>query len=98
MFNADSVAPNLSSNAPIDFTTLILIIEREIRVFLKNANLAHPLGTDAARGHICHATVFEMQSHVCDVFAPAKHGHAHRINTPQRRTHEMQNDFQVMDH
>src|SRR6266540_3881814 len=98
VFNTDSVTPNLSSNAPIDFAALILIIEREVCVFLKNANLAHPLGTDATGGHIRHATVLEMQSHVGDVFAPAQHGYAHRIDTPKRRTHEMQNDFQIMDH
>src|SRR3984893_18868641 len=39
MFYADSVTPTLFSNAPIDFTALILIIEREISVFLKNPNL-----------------------------------------------------------
>src|SRR6266487_192020 len=98
VFNAGSVAPNLFSNASVDFAALILIIERDVRVLLKNANLAHALRTDAARGHVCYTTVFEMQSHVGDVFTTAKHRHAHRINTPQRRTHEMQNDFQIMDH
>src|SRR5436189_3955091 len=98
VFNAGSVTPNLFSNAAVDFAALILIIERDVRVLLKDANLADALGTDAARGHICHASIFEMQSHVGDVFTPTKHGHAHCVNTPQRRTHEMQKYFQIMDH
>src|SRR6476661_9140865 len=40
VFNADSVSPNLFSNAAIDFAGLILIIERKIRVFLENAYFA----------------------------------------------------------
>src|SRR6266516_875970 len=98
VFNAGSVAPNLFSNASVDFAALILIIERDVRVLLKNANLAHALRTDAARGHICYASILEMQSHVGDVFTSAKHRHSHRIDTPQGRTHEMQNNFQIMDH
>src|SRR6202022_1577529 len=48
----DFVARNPSPRAPVDFSSLILIIQREISVLLKNANLAHPLGTDAARGNV----------------------------------------------
>src|SRR5204862_947042 len=58
-FNADSVTPNLLSNAPIDFAALILIIEGEVRVFLENEEFAHALGSYAARIHIWHATIFE---------------------------------------
>src|SRR4029450_8432757 len=80
VFDLDSVTPNLFSDAPIDLAALILIIEREIRVFLKNANLAHSLGTDAAGRHIRDATVFKVEPRVCNVFAVAENGHANRVN------------------
>src|SRR6266567_7666380 len=94
----DFVPRNPSPSATIDFTALISIIEREIRVLLKHANLAHALGTDAARRNVCHATILETQPRICDVFTAAQDRHPHRIDTLHRRTNEMQNDFQIMDH
>ena len=52
VFDLGSVTPNLLPYATIDLASLILIIEREIRVLLKDANLTHPFGADAAGGHI----------------------------------------------
>ena len=98
MFDLGPVTPNLFADAAIDLAALILIIEREIRVFLKDSNLAHPLGADAAGGHICDATVFKVESRVCYVFALAKHGYADRIDTPKRRTDEMQNNLEIVNH
>src|SRR5205809_7676924 len=77
-FNIDSVARDASSNTPIDFAALILIIEREICVLLTNANLPKALRTDAAGGNICHATFFKMQSRIGDAFAPPKYRPAYR--------------------
>src|SRR4029450_2037508 len=98
VFDLDPVTPNLFSDASINLAALILIIEREICVFLKDSNLAHPLGADAAGGHICDATVFKVESRVCNVFALAKHGNADRVDTPKRRADEMQNDFEIVNH
>src|SRR5215211_9359551 len=98
MFDLGSVTPNLFADAAIDLAALILIIEREIRVFLKDSDLAHPLGADAAGSHVCHATVFKVESRVCNVFALTKHGNADRVDTPNRRTDEMQNDFEIVNH
>src|SRR5437588_830267 len=50
VFDPDPVTPNLFSDAAIDLAALILIIERQIRVFLKNPDLTHPLGADEAAG------------------------------------------------
>src|SRR5581483_3797796 len=97
-FNIDPIARDMSPNPSIDFATLILVIEREVSVLLKDANLAKTLGTDTARGHVCHAAIFKMQSRIGDVFAPAKDRHPYRVKTPERRAHKMQNDFQVMNH
>src|SRR6266540_1639570 len=72
-----------------NFTALILIIEREIRVLLKHTNLAHALGTDAARGNVCHTTILETQPRICDVFTAAQDRHPHRIDALHRRTNEM---------
>src|SRR6185437_10632571 len=96
--NIDSVARNASPNPSIDLPALTLVIEREICVLLKDSNLAEPLGTDAARRDICHATVFKMQPCVGNVFAPAKNRHAHCVDAPKRRGQKGQNDFQNMDH
>ena len=98
VFDLGPVTPNLFADAAIDLAALILIIEREIRVFLKDSNLAHPLGADAAGGHVCHAAVFKMESRVCDVFALAEHWHADGVDTPQRRADEMQNNFEIVNH
>jgi hypothetical protein len=45
-FDRNSVPRNATVNQSIHITALILIIEREICVLLKNADLAHPLRTD----------------------------------------------------
>src|SRR5262249_32146223 len=98
VFDLHPVTPNLFSHAPIDFTALVLIIEREIRVFLENSDLAHSLRADPAGGHIRHATVFETEPRVGDIFAGAKHGHTDRVNAAKRRAHKIQNDFQIVNH
>src|SRR6185436_21099588 len=46
-FDLDPVPRNPASNAPVNFAALILVIEGEIGVLLKNANLAHTFGADA---------------------------------------------------
>src|SRR5437667_10894768 len=56
-FDRDFVTRNPPPNAPIDLAGLILRIQREIRVLLENPDLAHELGTDAARGNLRHATL-----------------------------------------
>src|SRR6478672_2985069 len=98
VFDLSPVTPNLFADAAINFAALILIIERDIRVFLKNSNLAHPLGTDAAGGHVCHATVFKVESRVRNVFALAQHRHADCVDTPKRRADEIQDDFEIVNH
>src|SRR4030095_1119162 len=70
---------------PQEVALLLLIIEREVSVLLKNANLAQPLLADAARGDVRHATVAETQPHIGDVFAAAEHWHTDRIDTLHRR-------------
>src|SRR6266404_6859049 len=73
VFDLDLRARDFPVHAPIDFAALILVIEREISVFLKDTNLTHALGTDPARRDIRDATVFETQPRVGDVFAAAQH-------------------------
>ena len=98
MFYLDPVTPDLFSDAPVNFAALILVIEREIRVFLKDPNFAHPLGTDPAGGDIRHTTIFEMKPRVGDIFVTAEHRDADRVDTPKRRAYKMENDLQVVDH
>src|SRR4030095_2046621 len=93
-----SVARDVSPNPSIDFTALILVIEREIRVFLKDANLAEPLRTDTARGNICHATVLKMQPRIGDVFTAAKDRNTYCVDAQKRRADKMQNHFEIVDH
>ena len=71
----------LAAFAPINFTALILIIEREVSVLLKDANLAHALGTDPAGGDVGHATVFKTDTRVGDILA--------RDSKPARRRHRL---------
>src|SRR5947208_17096274 len=98
MFYLDPVTPDLFSDAPVNVAALILVIEREIRVFLKDPNFAHPLGTDPAGGDIRHTTIFEMKPRVGDIFATAEHRDADRVDTPKRRAYKMENDLEVVDH
>src|SRR5206468_4526746 len=97
-FNLDPVARDASPNPSVDFAALILVVEREICVLLKDANLTEPLGTDTARCNIGYATVFKMQPRIGNVFAPAKNGHTDCVDAPKRRAHKVQNNFQIMDH
>src|ERR1051325_3843812 len=97
MCDLGPVPPDLLTDTPIDLAALILIIEREICVFLKDSDLAHPFGADAAGGHIRNATIFKVKPRVSDIFAVAEHGYTDRVDTPKRRTHEMQNNFKSMN-
>src|SRR5581483_10666239 len=71
VFDGDPVANDLLSQATVNFAGLILVIERQVRVFLKNADLSDALGTDAAGSYIRHAAIFEMQPGISDIFSPA---------------------------
>src|SRR5438045_8000603 len=70
--NRNSVARDFSRFAPINFSALFFVIERQIRVLLENPDLAHPLRTDPARGHVRHATIFKTNSRIPDFFPPAQ--------------------------
>src|SRR5215471_18613854 len=98
MFYLDPITPDLFSDAPVNFAALVLVIEREIRVFLKDPNFAHSLGTDPAGGDIRHTTIFEMKSSVGNIFAATEHRDADRVDTPKRRAYEMENDLQIVNH
>src|ERR1700726_3924098 len=69
------VAQNFPGLTAINFTRLFFVIEREIRVLLKNSDLAHTFRTDAARSHVCHATICETQPRISNIFAAAQHWH-----------------------
>src|SRR5437588_8795425 len=97
-FNCNFIACNLSAFASIDFAAMFFVIEREISVFLKNADLAHPLGADPARRYVRDATVFEMDARIGNVFAFAQNRNPDRVDALHRRAHKMQNNFEVVDH
>src|SRR4029434_9753914 len=82
----------------INFAALFFVIEREISVFLKNADLAHPLRTDPARSHVRHTTIFETNPSVGAVFRLAQNRNADRVDALHERADEMQNNFQIVDH
>jgi hypothetical protein len=88
-FDLDLVTRNPVSNAPVNFAALILIIERELCVLLKNANFSHAFGTDATGRYVCHATILETQPRIRNVFAAAQNRNAHRIDALHGRTNEM---------
>src|SRR5207245_6015953 len=90
-FDRNLVACNLSRLAPINLAALFFVIEREIGVLLKNADLAHPFGTDATRSDIRDAAVFERNPRVRDVFAAAQRRHADGLERLHRRSPELQN-------
>src|SRR2546423_58668 len=96
--NLDFVAFQPLRGPSIHFPGLVLVIERQIHVLLKDADLAHLLGTDPAGSNIRDAAVLETNPRVGDVFALAQNWHADGVNALHRRSHEMQNDFQVVDH
>src|SRR5947207_1326835 len=91
-------APDLPPLSPVNLAALILIIERKVGVLLKDANLPHSLGADSTGGDVGNAAARKSQSRVGNIFPAAKDGHAHGIDALDRRPHQMQNDFQIMNH
>src|SRR2546430_6265655 len=79
-FDRNFVARDLSRFATIDLAALFFVIEREIGVFLKNADFAHPLGTNSTRSHIRDAAVSKTDPRVGDVFAAAQYRDADRVD------------------
>src|SRR5580658_10309721 len=64
----------------------------------EDANLAHALRTDTTDSKVGHTTVGKLQPRVGDVFRLAEDWDADGIDTNHRRTHEAENDVQVVDH
>src|SRR5437588_11787673 len=91
-------ASDFPSLFPINLAALTLIIERKVGVLLKDANLPHSLGADSTGGDVGNAAARKSQSRVSNIFSATKHGHAHGIDAFDRRPHQMQNDFQIMNH
>ena len=84
--------------APIDFAALFFIIEREISVLLKNADLAHPLRTDAAGSDICDTAILKSHPRVRDIFAAAQDRHTDSVDGLHGRAHEVQNNLEIVNH
>ena len=82
----------------MNFACLVFVVERQIRVFLEHSNFTHSLWTDPARSDVGDTTVLETNSRVGNIFAFAQHWHAHGVNALDGGAHEMQNDFQIVDH
>src|SRR5438552_5917229 len=97
-FDCHRFAYDLPSLFPVNFAALSLIIEREIGVLLKDANFAHSLRADSAGSNVRNAAACKSQSCVGNIFSAAEHGHAYGIDVFDGRTHQMQNDLQIMNH
>ena len=98
LLHLDLLLGDLRIDLAIDLAALVEVIEREIGVVLEDADLAHLLEADAAGRDVGHAAVFETDARVGDVLALAQHGGADRIDRLDRRAHEMQHDFEIVDH
>src|ERR1700738_5288047 len=83
------VARDFSRLEPIDFAALLFVVEREIGVLLKYADLAHPLRADPARSHVGYATVLETNPRVGNVFSLAQNRNTNRVDVLHRRAHQM---------
>ena len=79
-------------------TTLVLVIEGEVGVFLEDANFAEFILTNATGGDVGNATILEAETHIGDIFAIAEDGDANGIDLGDGGANEMENNFEVMNH
>jgi signal transduction histidine kinase/ActR/RegA family two-component response regulator len=77
---------------------LALVVEREIAVRRKDAQLADLLGGGAAGREVRDAAARKLQAHVCDVDAARKNLNARRADFLRHRAGERQHDFEVVNH
>src|SRR5438552_4853795 len=83
-FDCHRFAPDFPALSPVNLAALSLIIEREVGVLLKNANLAHSLRADSTGSNVGNAAARKSQSCVGNIFAATEHGHAHGIDAFDR--------------
>ena len=67
-----------------DVSALALVIEREVGVFLEDADLADLVAADAAGGEVGDTAVLEPDPDVGDVLTPAQDGDADRVDADDR--------------
>lgn len=77
---------------------LLLVVERDVLVWLEEAQLADALGGDAAGGEVGDATAGESQAHVGDVHFVGEDGDAGGADFFRERAGEMKNDVEVVNH
>ena len=77
---------------------LASIVDRDVLLRLKETQLAHALGGDAAGREVGHASGFEFQPHIGDVNLAGKNGQTDGANLFHRRIGKREHDVEVVDH
>lgn len=74
------------------------VVDGDVLVGLEEAELADPLGADAAGSEIGDAAGIEFKPHVGDVDFAGENGQADSVDFSHGRPGEAEDDVQVMDH
>ncbi len=86
------------SHQTIDRQLLTRIVERDVRVRLKDAQLSNLLPRNSTRRHIGDAAVGELQTGVGDVHAISQNGDPNGMHRANLGVHHREQDVQVVDH
>ena len=81
-----------------DDAVLFLVIQREVSVFLEDANFPEFIAADAAGGDVGYAAVFEAEADIGDVFTFAEDGDADGVHAEDGGADEVEDDFDIMNH
>src|ERR1035441_9923345 len=74
------------------------VIERDVLARLEEAQLADPLGADAAGGEVRDATGLKFHAHIGDVNFLREDWETYRAYLLDRRLHERENDIEIVNH
>ena len=97
-FSQDGAFPFIFAGEAQKVAGLVLIIEREVSVFLEDANLSHFVFADPAGGDIGNAAIFKLQSDIGDVLALAEDRYSHSVHADNGRTDKVEDDLKVVNH
>ena len=93
----DRRSPGISANAE-NRHILPSVVERNVLLWLKEPQLAHPLGRNPAGGEIRHTSRCELQTHIGNIHLGRKNRQTHGANFRDRRIHKRQHDIEIVNH
>jgi len=97
-FNVDGFLGYLGADLADDLSRLVSIVERNVGVFLEDADLTLFFERETRSGDVGDGSILEFQPDVCDIFEWCQDIDAGCVKTGNVGFYEAEHDIEIMDH